>query len=106
MSSIEVNALLDQALAERGWPANPKEAARVGYEVGCRERIAALEAENAELRAALGDAATSLGTIHRLAGRDTYGNPPIETYMDDFVRVRAYAKSRSDVARAALKETP
>lgn len=51
---------------------------------------------------ALRDAATSLETISRLAGRKTYGQPPIETFMDSFADVRAYAASRASVARTAL----
>lgn len=51
---------------------------------------------------ALHDAATSLETIASLAGRKTYGNPPIETYMDTFTDVRLYAVARAKVAREAL----
>jgi hypothetical protein len=66
------------------------------------------EAEDA-LRAqpvALNDAATSLETISRLAGRVTYGDPPIETYMSTFSDVRLYAAARAKVAREALASAP
>jgi hypothetical protein len=53
------------------------------------------------LKAAL-DAATSLETISMLAGRKTYGDPPIETYMDTFADVRSYAAARAKAAREAV----
>ena len=55
-----------------------------------------------DLTKALCEAATSLETIASLSGRKTYGNPPIETYMDTFVDVRLYAAARAKVAREAL----
>lgn len=55
-----------------------------------------------ELRKALSDAATSMETIARLAGRPTYGDPPIESYMGEFYEVRAYATGRASAARATL----
>lgn len=55
-----------------------------------------------DLTKALRDAATSLETIASLAGRKTYGDPPIETYMDTFMDVRLYAAARAKVAREAL----
>ena len=63
-------------------------------------------ASTEELRKALHDAATSLETISRLAGRKSYGNPPIETHMDTFMDVRLYAAARANVAREALSEPP
>ncbi len=60
------------------------------------------------LKKSLNDAATSLETISQLSGRKTYGNPPIETFMDTFMDVRGYAASRANAARqemAAALET-
>lgn len=54
------------------------------------------------LKKALNDAATSLETISRLSGRKTYGDPPIETYMDTFMDVRLYAASRANAARQEM----
>ena len=54
------------------------------------------------LRKAAVDAATSLNTIARLAGRKTYGNPPLDAFMDDFPSVRGYALNRSGAAVAAF----
>lgn len=34
--SPEASAMIDSVLAEYGWPANPKNAARAGYEAACR----------------------------------------------------------------------
>lgn len=48
-----------------------------------------------EVRGALEEAAQSLETISRCAGRDEY--------MDDMENVRAYARSRAEAARAALQ---
>ena len=58
--------------------------------------------------AALKDAATSLETISRLAGRKHYDadGERIETCMGTFEEVRYYAKSRAGVARAAMRATP
>ncbi|MEY5098211.1 MAG: hypothetical protein RJA36_930, partial [Pseudomonadota bacterium] len=58
------------------------------------------------LKKALRDAATSLETISRLAGKvydgkDANGEP-IPTYMGHHDEVRAYAASRAGVARAEL----
>jgi len=50
---------------------------------------------------ALADAATSLETISRLAGRDTHSNGDA-TCMGTFSEVRGYAISRATSARAAL----
>jgi hypothetical protein len=68
------------------------------------ETIKQLLKENESLRKdaetankALHDAATSLNTIHRLAGREVVAG--IETYMGHFDEVRAYANSRSQAAR-------
>jgi hypothetical protein len=61
-----------------------------------------LIAQRDELLAALKEAATSLETISILSGRKTFGSPPIETYMEDFMQVRGYANSRMTVARAAI----
>lgn len=65
----------------------------------------ALRAVNAELVEALEDAATSLETINRMAGKASYGIDeygPIPTYMGHHDEVRGYAGSRAVVARAAL----
>jgi len=56
---------------------------------------------------ALQDAATSLETISRLAGRSHYvgdDGERVETYMEHFDQVRGYAASRASVAREALAE--
>lgn len=60
------------------------------------KRIAydALSAEVERLKSALGDAAQSLETINKLAGRDEY--------MQGMVETRSYARNRAGVARAAL----
>lgn len=60
-----------------------------------------------ELRKALNDAATSLETISRLAGRSHYvlGDERVETYMGHFDEVRAYASARAGQARAAIAAT-
>lgn len=55
-------------------------------------------AEDAEIRKALDDAATSLETIGRIAGRDQY--------MLGMMDVRLYAASRAKVAREALAAQP
>lgn len=57
-------------------------------------RISALEK-------ALRDAATSLETISRFAGHDECPEGD-KTYMETFRQTRAFARSRADVARAAL----
>ncbi len=51
-------------------------------------------------------AATSLETISQLAGRKTYGDPPIKTFMDTFMDVRLYAAARAKAARDALASLP
>ena len=55
-----------------------------------------------ELQKALHAAATSLETISLIAGRKSYGDPPIPTYMEDFSQVRGFAANRAKVAREAL----
>jgi hypothetical protein len=59
-----------------------------------------------KLAEALRDAATSLETIGRLAGKPYYGRDdqgePIQTYMGHNDEVRSYAKSRAGCAREAL----
>ena len=58
-----------------------------------------------QMREALQDAATSLETISRLAGRTHYvgdDGERIETYMGHHDEVRGYATSRAPVAREAL----
>lgn len=62
------------------------------------------EAERDRLREALKEATQSLETIASLAGRKTYGSPPIDTYMSHFDEVRGYAASRAGVGRQALKD--
>jgi len=49
-------------------------------------------------------AATSLETISLIAGRASYGNPPIPTYMESFADVRAYAANRARATRDELAE--
>ena len=56
-----------------------------------------------ELKKAACDAAESLETIYRLAGRETYGSPPIETCMSTFMEVRGYAKSRATAAKEEIE---
>ena len=66
-----------------------------------------LRAVNAELMEALKDAATSLETINRLAGKSSYGvneDGPIPTCMGHHDEVRAYAGARAGVARAAITD--
>lgn len=58
------------------------------------------------MQKALEDAAQSLETIANLAGRKTYGTPPIETFMGHHDEVRHYAASRAKAARAALSAQP
>ena len=64
--------------------------------------LADAKAQRDDLLEALKDATTSLETISLLSGRKTFGQPPIETYMEDFMQVRGYANSRMTVARAAI----
>lgn len=66
------------------------------------EKAARLELERQleEAHKALHDAATSLNTISELAGYHRKGG--IETFMDTFVDVRLYARSRHQVARDAI----
>ena len=64
-----------------------------------------LHSVNAELLEALKDAATSLDTIGRLAGKATYktdSEDSFDTYMGHHDEVRAYAKSRATVALATV----
>ena len=56
----------------------------------------------AEVERGLADAAQSLETVALLSGRKSYGMPPIETYMETFMEVRAYAAARAGVAREAI----
>ena len=66
------------------------------------EKAARLELERdlAEAHKALHDAATSLNTISDLAGHHRKGG--LETFMDTFLDVRLYARSRHQVARDAI----
>lgn len=73
-----------------------------GLMADMRDELRRLDRVNAELVEGLRDAGRSLKTISLLAGRKAYGNPPIETYMSDFVQVRGYANSRATAAIAAL----
>ena len=61
---------------------------------------------NTKMAEALRDAATSLETIGRLAGKPYYGRDdqgePIQTYMGHNDEVRSYAKSRAGCAYEAL----
>lgn len=69
------------------------------------DRIDALERENAALREAADDAATSLETISRLSGKAAYigdDGEHIPTYMGHHHEVRAYAAARASVARSAI----
>ena len=50
----------------------------------------------------LKDATRSLETVAQLSGRKSYGMPPIETYMETFMEVRAYAAARAGVAREVI----
>ena len=56
----------------------------------------------AEVERGLADAAQSLETVASLSGRKSYGMPPIETYMETFMEVRAYAAARAGVARETI----
>lgn len=58
-----------------------------------------------QLTQALQDAASSLETISRLAGKAAHPNGD-ETCMGTFPEVRGYATSRAAVARAALSTNP
>lgn len=74
-----------------------------------RAELAAIRAtdKDAGLVAALKDAATSLETISRLAGRTHYvgdDGERVETYMGHHDQVRGYATSRASVARDALSK--
>lgn len=76
-----------------------------------REEVATLKAARVRDQKALNDAATSLETIASLAGRKTYGNPPIDSFMGEFDEVRHYAAARAQAARADIdparkQETP
>ena len=64
-----------------------------------------LHSVNAELLEALHDAATSLETISRLAGKSTYktdSGESFDTYMRHHDEVRSYAKSRATVSRSVI----
>lgn len=63
-----------------------------------------LRTQNQALVEALKDAARSLETVSKLAGRATYGNPPIETFMQHHDEVRGYAASRAVVAFESLAQ--
>lgn len=63
-----------------------------------RSLLSAHVAEDAEIRKALHDAATSLETISRIAGKDQY--------MLEMVDVRLYAAARAKVARDAQSAQP
>jgi hypothetical protein len=65
--------------------------------------ISALLAERDAAVKALDDAATSIETISRLAGKATYPNGD-DTCMGTFPEVRGYATSRAFAARAALSQ--
>ena len=70
------------------------------------ERNGRLKAQRDALLAALKDAATSLATVGRLAGKSDYlgdDGERIPTYMGCHDEVREYATSRAGVARAAIK---
>ena len=70
------------------------------------ESIRVLCAQRDALLEALKDAATSLETVGRLAGRSDYlgdAGERIPTYMGRHDEVREYATSRAGVARAAIK---
>ena len=58
----------------------------------------------AEVERGLADAAQSLETVASLSGRKSYGMPPIETYMETFMEVRAYAAARAGVAREVIDD--
>lgn len=79
-----------------------EEIAATGGMLGPREDVAQIAKQRDELLEALKEAATSLETISILSGKKTFGQPPLETYMDDFMQVRGYANSRMAVARAAI----
>jgi hypothetical protein len=64
-----------------------------------------LKEANQELVEALKEAATSLETISRLAGKTHYvgdNGDRLDTYMGHHDQVRGYATSRAGVARAAI----
>ena len=67
-------------------------------------RLSAVEAERDALRAALADAAQSLETIAKNAGKklDSEGQENMLAHHD---QVRGYANSRAGAARAAMKGT-
>ena len=70
------------------------------------ERNGRLIAQRDALLEALKDAATSLATVGRLAGKSDYlgdDGERIPTYMGCHDEVREYATSRAGVARAAIK---
>ena len=79
----------------------PDEAARE-YMTGYSDGREWAGATNQALVGALKDATQSLETISMLAGRKTYGNPPLETFMETFSAVRGYAISRAGVGREAI----
>lgn len=89
------------SLFDREQPPAPGEAARE-YMTGYGDGREWAGATNQALVGALKDATQSLETISMLAGRKTYGNPPIETFMETFSEVRGYAISRAGVGREAI----
>ena len=67
-----------------------------------QQEIDALRTRLAEVERGLKDATRSLETVAQLSGRKSYGMPPIETYMETFMEVRAYAAARAGVAREVI----
>ena len=70
------------------------------------EKMFTLEQQRDALLEALLEAATSLETVGRLAGKSDYlgdAGERIPTYMGRHDEVREYATSRAGVARAAIK---
>ena len=79
---------------------------RGGHIAVAMSRIADLESQRDVLLEALKEAATSLETVGRLAGKSDYlgdAGERIPTYMGRHDEVREYATSRAGVARAAIK---
>ena len=68
------------------------------------DELKLLRTQNQALREALKDAARSLETVSKLAGRATYGNPPIDTFMQHHDEVRGYAALRAGVAFESLAQ--
>ncbi len=79
---------------------------RGGHIAVAMSRIDQLEAQRDALLEVLKEAATSLETVGRLAGKSDYlgdDGERIPTYMGRHDEVREYAISRAGVARAAIK---